>query len=224
MSGNRLAAEKEILKWIDKLCPGNGENKKLYETMFSKMSDEAFDKFISDLETGVKSLCVINPNFSKNGLDTARNLKLAKELGHEFFQRVWVPAKNGVPSYLTPNKYLIIDLPLRRQAQLLDKKISIPEDNNSVDNMTGQPTGKSKGSKISYPEVQVLAALNQEQSLTELLKYRGGDQKGFNAMNTMISRTGHVSLDAIEPYSGEVKSTHSLQVMLNGMMLKNTLT
>ncbi len=221
---NRKAFEQEVLKWINKIAPG-GENQKLYENLFASMNDSEFESFVTDLETGKKKLSVISPNFSgsKNALSVERNLDVAKQLGHDFFKRIWIPKKNNTPTYLTPIKYMVITLPVRRQAQLLDKKISIPEDNNTVDNLTGQPTGKSKGSKISYPEVQVLSAINMKHSLNELMKYRGGDARGFNAMNTIISRTGEVSQKEIEPYSGVVKSTHSLKVMLTGMHLRNTL-
>lgn len=219
---NRAKTEQFITTYIDKIAPG-GENKKLYLDMFSAMSDEQFTAFIDGLKTGKTNLCVISPNFSKNKIDIKRNLDIAKELGHNFFQRIWIPAKGSIPSYLTPIPYLVVDLPLRRQAQILEKKISIPEDNNSVDNFTGQPTGKSKGSRMSYPETQVLASLNLKHSLVEFLKYRGGDDKGFNAMNTMIARTGGVKMSAIQAYSGEVKSTVTLRTMLTCMHLRNTL-
>jgi hypothetical protein len=117
----------------------------------------------------------------------------------------------------------VVDLVLRRQAQLLVKKISIPEDNKSVDDFTGQPTGKSKGSKISYPETQILAALNLDNNLTELLKFRGGDVKGFDAMNNSISKTGGVSLASIEKLGTRVKSTETLHTLLTCMHIGNTL-
>jgi len=219
MSGNRKAAESEILTWIDRMCPGS-DNTKLYKAKFAGMDDAAFEQFINDLDSEKVQLAIVSPNFGANQLDTGRNLQLAKELGHNFFPRIQVPAKNGMPAYITPVRYLVADFPLRRQAQILDKKISIPEDNNSVDNFTGQVTGASKGSRISYPEVQVLAALGLDKSLTEFLKYRGGDERGFNAMNTMIGRTGGVSMDAIAPYAGTVRSTHTLNVFLTGMHLR----
>ena len=222
MPGFRKKTEAYILDYIQKIDP-SGENAKIYIEKFKAQSDDDFEAMIVGLENGTVNLAIISPNFSHVRLDVQRNLMLAKELGHHFFQRVNIPAKNGLPAYLTPIPYLIIDLPMRRQAQLLDKKISIPEDNNSVDDFTGQPTGKSKGAKISYPEVQVMAALGLEQSLTEFLKYRGGDEKGFNAMNTMISRTGGVSMKAIEPFAGEVKATSALRAVLTAMHLKTTL-
>ena len=42
--------------------------------------------------------------------------------------------------FLTKKKYLI-DLPLRRQIQILKKKMSIAVDNKHVDELTGQPSG-----------------------------------------------------------------------------------
>ncbi len=219
---NRKAAQDFILTYIEKIIPGE-ENKNLYLTLFENMSDREFDTFMLDLESGKINLSITAPNFGKNRLETSRNIEIAKELGHNFFQRVWVPAQNGNPSYLTPIPYLVMDLPIRRQAQVLSKKISIPEDNNSVDDFTGQPTGKSKGSKISYPETQVLAAIGLNEGLAEFLKFRGGDEKGFNAMNTMIDRTGSVSIKAIDKYSSGVKSTHTLRTFLTCLHLRNNL-
>lgn len=219
MSGNRAAAEKEILYWINEMIPGS-ENTKLYKAKFAAMDDVAFEQFIDDLAEGKQQLAIVTPNFADKQIDTGRNLEIAERLGHKFFQRIQMPAKDGMPAYITPVEYMVVDMPLRRQAQILDKKISIPEDNNSVDNFTGQVTGASKGSRMSYPEVQVLAALGLENSLTEFLKYRGGDERGFNAMNTVIGRTGGVSQDAIEPYAGTVRSTHTLKIFLTAMHLR----
>lgn len=222
MAGFRKKAEEFILEYIQKIDP-SGQNKQLYVDKFKSMNDDEFEELMKNLEEGKEHLSIVAPNFSSVKLDVERNLAIGEELGHNFFQRVRIPAKNGLPGYLTPIKYLVVDLPVRRQAQLLEKKISIPEDNNSVDDFTGQPTGKSKGSKISYPEVQVLAAMGMNECLTEFMKYRGGDEKGFNAMNTMISRTGGVSMKAIEKFSSGVKVTQTLSSFLSAMMLKNSL-
>lgn len=219
---NRKAAEAFILKYIEKLMPGS-PNTQLYKDRFAAMSDKEFDQFMKGLEDGSGQLTMIAPNLSDNKLNVQNNLNIAKELGHEFFERIWMKDGPNSPAYLTPQKYLIVDLPLKRQAQLLVKKISIPEDNKSIDDLTGQPTGKSKGSKISYPEIQVLSALGLDQSLTELLKYRGGDVKGFDAMNKFISQQGGVSMQSVEPYSGGVVSTATLKTFLTGMHLQTTI-
>lgn len=222
MSGNRAAAEHEILTLIEEMCPGS-ENTQLYRDKFASMDDVQFAQFIEDLDTGKVNLAIVSPNFAPNTLNTARNLAIAERLGHRFWQRIYMPAKDGKPAYLTPVPYLVVDLPLRRQSQLLDKKISIPDHNNSVDNFTGQVTGESKGSRMSFPEIQVLRARGLDATLTEFLKYRGGDERGFIALNAMMNRTGGASQRAIEPFSGKVRSTQTLKSFLNGMHLKSTL-
>lgn len=223
MSGkNRKAAEAVILEYIEKLLPGS-PNAQLYKDLFAEMSDKQFDVFMQGVKEGTARLALIAPNMSEHKLTIERNFAVAKELGHSFFERIWIDKGDSTPPYLSPIKYLIVDLPLRRQQQLLVKKISIPEDNRSVDDFTGQPTGKSKGSKISYPEIQILAALNLDQCLIEMLKYRGGDVKGFDAMNTMIAKTGGASLQAIEKLGTKVKSTETLATLLRCMHLDNSL-
>jgi hypothetical protein len=217
----RKEAEDFILKYIGKILPDD-TNVTMYKILFASMDDKAFEEFITDLGKGTKSLAVVSPNMAKVKLEVKRNLEIAKELGHNFFERIWIDNKNDIPPYLTPIPYMVVKLPLRRQAQLLVKKISIPEDNRSIDDFTGQPTGKSKGSKISYPEMQILSALNLEKSTTELMKYRGGDVKGFNAMNDSISKTGGVKLASLSTLGTKVKSTQTLSTLLTAMHLKNT--
>jgi hypothetical protein len=211
-----------IMDYVEQMLPGGG-NRKLYEEYFATLNDEQFDDFMKKLKTKERKLFIVAPNFQKNRLSTERNIKIGKKLGHSFFERLWIESKGDTPTYLTPIPYMVVDMPVCRQAQVRVKKISIPEDNKSVDDFTGQPTGKSKGSKISYPELGIMAAMGLDNSITELIKYRGGDMGGFNAMNQSISRTGSVSLNAISPYSTGVESTKLLKTLLICMHLKNTL-
>lgn len=220
--GNRQAATDEVVKWIDQLLPGS-PNAQLYRERLEKLSNAEFEAYMAKLRDGEEILSLIAPNLSDNKLSVERNLKVAKELGHDFFQRLWLTDPKTGTTYLTPVKYLVIDLPLRRQEQLLIKKISIPEDNRHVDELSGQPAGPSKGSKVSFPETQVLYAQGLDRSIEELLKFRGGDIKAFQAMNRQIIETGGASQDAIKRTPSRVKSTETLSVFLKSMHLDNTL-
>lgn len=222
MSGNRKAAQEVILQYIDRILPGS-PNTQLYADLFASMDDAQFDDFMLKIERGESRLAIIAPNLAEHKLDIERNLDLAVELGHNFFERIWIDEGGDVPPYLSNVPYLVVDLPLRRQAQLLVKKISIPEDNKSIDDFTGQPTGKSKGSKISYPETQVLSALQLDACQVEMLKFRGGDVKGFDSMNASISKTGSVSLNTLLALKTQVKSTLTFSTFLTSMHLDNTL-
>jgi len=220
--GNRKAATEFILKYIDKLLPGN-PNRARYEEMFTAMSDRQFDQFMQQLESGEVNLSIISPNLTKDRLDLERNLKIAKELNHEFFQRLVLTDPTTGMTYLTPIRYMVVDLPVRRQVQLLQKKVSIPENNKHVDDLSGQATGASKGSKISFPELQVLFAQNLDYTITELIKFRGGDAKGFNAMNRSIYETGGASIEHLGQAGTKVKSVTTLSTLLKAMHLDNTL-
>lgn len=223
MAGNRAAAEKELYNVLEAIMPGS-ENTKIYKDILSVMNDQEFEKFIDQLESGERPLAMIAPDFGKHGPSVENNFKVADEWGHNFFERIWMDPQNGAPPFLSNDTYLVVWLPLKRQAQFLIKKISIPEDNKSIDNLTGQPTGKSKGSKISWPETQILASLGEfDNTIEEFIKMRGGDLVSFNAMNHMIATTGGVSLRSIEGLGGKVKSVQSLSTLLTSMHISNTL-
>jgi hypothetical protein len=219
---NRAKAQAFIISYIEKVTEGT-ENGAIYKKIFATMSDKDFDTFMSDLESGKKMLTVITPNFSKNGISIERNLKIAEELGHKFFQRLWIEGKDETPTYLTPNEYLVVDLPVRRASQLLTKKISVPKHNRVIDSLTGQPTGESKGAKISYPELQVCAAMGLENSMVELMKYRGGDARGHAALNGLISKYGTASQSTLANYASGVESTQTIKTFLLAAHLKSTL-
>lgn len=222
MAKNRAAAQSFILKYIEKMTPGTS-NRSMYEKIFSVMSDKDFDQFMTDLETEAKFLVVIMPNFAKTSLDVERNLDIADELNHKFFQKIWIEGKDDSPTYLTPNEYLVVDLPTRRASQLLIKKISVPKHNRVIDSLTGQPTGESKGAKISYPELQICAAMGLDNSMVELMKYRGGDARGGAALNGMISKYGKANQATLAQYASGVESTATVKTFLTACHLKSTL-
>lgn len=215
--GKRAETEAFILKYIQKLIPGSSTNVQLYKDLFARMDDKAFDDWMGKIARKEIRLAIIAPNLSKEKVTIPNNLAIGDELGHNFFERLWIDNGNDIPPYLSPVKYLVGDITLRRQAQLLVKKISIPEDNRSVDDMTGQPSGKSEASKISYPETQVLSALKLDKNIAEMISLRGGDTQGFNAMNDSFARTGGASQKAIEHLRGGVKSTQALNTILTSM-------
>lgn len=218
---NREAATKEIIKWVEEILPGGG-NKEMYEDMLGKMTNVQFDAYMKKLESGEEVLGLVAPNLAKKRLSVDRNLKIAKKLGHNFFQRLWLTDPHSDITYLTPIPYLVVDLPLRRQAQLLTKKVSIPESSDRADVLTGQATGPSKGASLSFPELQTLHAQGLDRTIEELIKFRGGDEEAYRAMNNELQNTGTVSLDSISTNS-RVKSTETLATFLKSAHIQNNL-
>lgn len=220
--GNRKAATAEAVKWLEELLPGS-ENARVFEEQLNRLSDAQFDAYIGKLESGEATVSLTAPNLSKHKLTIENNLRVAKLLGHDFFERLWLtdPVTNVL--YLTPVKYMVVDLPLRRQQQLLVEKMSVPEDNNHIDELTGQPAGVSAAARVSFPELQVLYAQGLDASIEELIKFRGGDIKAFQAMNREIVNTGGASMASIKRVPTRVKSTETLSTILKAMHLDNTL-
>ncbi len=223
MTGNRKNAEEFILKYIGKIVTGN-ENINLYKELFSNMSDKEFHLFMEDLRDRKTTLSIIVPNGNKNiKVNVENNFKIAKELGFDFFQRLKISGSKELPDYITPNKFLIFKLPIKRASQLLSKKVSIPEDDRSIDILTGQVTGKSRASKITLPELQLLIGMGMKDSVRELVKVRGGDIGANNAANAMLYKQGQASQRDIEQFSTGVISTKSLKAYFNSMHIRNTL-
>lgn len=227
MARNRAAAERMILDVINSICPGN-PNVQFYENLFDPkhenyLNNAAFHDWMERLRRKEGALVYVDPPGSKFQLSVDHNTRvLGPKYGIEFFQQLWYQDESG-DWFLTPNTYLILPQPVRRQAQLWVEKVSIPENNNSVDDMTGQVTGASRGSKISYPELNLLKAFGLRKTIEEAMHWRGGDVKGNRVMNQSILKTGSASMDALAPYSGEVGSTVTLRNILKGMHFETTL-
>lgn len=219
----RELAEKEILYFIERILP-DGENVKIYKDLFARTSDLEFDSWMERLANGEEILAIFKPNLLGAKIDLTRNIEVAEELGFPLFQHLYLTDQDTGMVRKTPAKYLIGMVPFRRQAQTLESKMSVPDNDNVVDQLTGQATGVSKGSRMSYPEIQVNLSKGLDKMLLELVKFRAGDAKSYAAMNKSIYETGSVSLDSVMAnVPSTVKASESLSVILKAMMIQNNI-
>lgn len=219
----RELAEKEILYFIERILPG-GENVKIYQELFARTSDIEFDDWMNRLANGEEILSIFNPNFHGTAMSLTRNIEVGEELGCSLFQHLYLTDQDTGMVRKTPAKYMVGIVPFRRQAQTLESKMSVPDNDNVVDQLTGQATGVSKGSRMSYPEIQVNLSKGLDKMLLELVKFRAGDAKSYAAMNKSIYETGSVSLDSIMANTpSTVKATESLSVILKAMHISNNM-
>lgn len=223
MAGNRKAFVQSFLSDLELICPGHG-NEVFYNDYFDRLSDKEFDQLVADIKDGTYMLPLIVPNLKKAKLNVERNLKLAEKWGHPFWQKLWLvdPADTSV-QYLSNPEYLVLKVPVRRQAQTLDAGLSTPMDNNQVDEMTGQVTGASKSSAMTAPEVQILANDELYAVLEEFLKPRGGDQAAYNAIERSIIETGVGTLKQGAAVGSRPKSTETLGTRMKAAHLGNNL-
>jgi len=222
MAKNRKKAEEFILQFCKDIEP-TGYNVEQYKKIFADMSDKEFDDYMVGLRDKTKFLVLFKPMYKAKGLTTENNLKVATKYGLDFFERLQFTGNENEPDTVTSIKYLVIDLPYRRQSQTLEKKISLPDNNRIIDQSTYQPTGASKGAKVSFPELQVLIGMGLDNSINELIKFRGGDRGGFSAYNSMMLRYGSVNLRTLNNYATGVESTKTLKSYLLGMHIKQNL-
>lgn len=219
---DRKKVQQFIVGWLKKIAPGSVSSA-LYQKKFEAMDDKAFAKWMEDLDQGRSHLVIISPNFSNTGISIGNNLRYGEELGYKFFQKLRIGKQGDIPEHLTPIEYLVIDLPVRRLSQSLTKKMSVPENSKSIDALTGQVNGKSAAASLSFVEMEMLAGSGLDKTITELYKYRGGDQRGRNAMNAMISRFGKANQETLQHFAGGVTSTRTLKTFLTAMHLRSTL-
>lgn len=223
MANDRKAAEKEALYFIELFLPGS-DNVKIYKEMFERMSDKDFGEWITRLESGEEIMALYAPNLVGPQLTIEQIFKVADELEYELFQHLILTDPQTGQVYKTPNKHMVGLVPFRRQVQMLVKKASIPDSNHIIDERTGQPTGDSKGARLSAPEIQVNASKGVNKMILEWIKFRGGDGKAYDAMNRSIIETGDASMDSIMAESNTiVKSNKTLSVYLKAMHLDNNL-
>ena len=220
MSKKRAQAEKIIIDYIGKLT--DEENKQNYVRLFKGYTDKQFDKFMTDLRDKKNNLqVVVRPGETAN-ITVENNFKIAKQLGYDFFQKLTFSGDRDMKDYVTPNKYLVYKLPIRRVAQLQSKKSAIPTSNKKIDLLTGQVTGQDKGAKLTLPELLLLEPLGLQDSLVELMKVRGGDLGAMNAADNMLYKQGRASLEEVLPHSTGVVSTRTVASIFKAAHIRPT--
>lgn len=227
--GNRKKAESYILKKIGEHCKGDQFNIDRYKKLFKRLSDKEFEEYMKRLATGDIYLELVVEHEGNFAMDVEHNFKMMESMGRSFHERL-IYGESGSkadgtyrPAYKTPNTYLVVDMPYRRTAQLVSKKIAIPKNNHTVDMLTGQVTGESKAASLSMNEAQMLLAMGLYKTVEELEKVRGGDMGAARAYEESIARTGQASLESVKRFGTGTTSTQTLKNYLLAAHLKNTL-
>lgn len=217
MTPKRRSIQDYILKTLKLQEPGL-YNYKIYEEFFDNMSDEDFDSYMKTLRDNQHAkITLMVPPF-KVVLDPKDSFETAKFLGLELMERIklWDPV--GKRYCLTPEKYYILKLPIRRLKQYGLDGLSVPDSDKRLNPLTDQVVKPDKGSAISFPQAQMIAEKGLTTSLHELMTIRGGDLEAYSKMKAQIEETGEASVEVMEGTAG-VKSAQTLRSFLNAMHL-----
>lgn len=213
----RKAVEAYIHKYLKMIDP-SGTNNEMYKEIFAKLDDKGLMKLINS------RVPIYFPPNSKVELNPYDIVQLAKkEFNYDMWQYGWLTdPKTGVLSR-TEYKHMFIEVPIRRQTQMIEKKISIPKHNRTIDKLTHQPTGASKSSAFSFPQSYILFSQGYDQTLGEFLQDRGGNLKAMQVIDRNIRANGESSRNFVGREKTRTKSVVTAGIIFRGMHLGNNM-
>lgn len=223
----RAMIEKMIYDTINVMDPpadgkGDGDNTKRWKALLSNMSDKEFEKFIDHLRNKRCQLNIVMPNMKKTP-KIPNLLQAAKMVGLKTSHRLWLPDRTRPgKKFLTNEKYLVLEIPIRRAQQEWDKKLQVPSRDSHVDALTGQVIMDDKACHLSTPEIQSLSTRGLNATLAELIRVRGGDVVAYGDFNRQLQEAGEAKLGSLDPRT-RARSGVISHVLLESMMFENNL-
>lgn len=190
MAKNRKKAEEFLLKVVKDADPTLRTFNQVKEQL-AKMDDKRFDEFVQRIKARKEFIPLIMDNHTERQMDTAQALDLCEKYGIQIFQRFWYKHPIVGIKVLSNIKVPFIHMNVRRQIETLMNKMSVSDDNTTVDTLTGQPIHGA--SAITQPESLVYLEKGLDATLVEKLKYRGGDVEGGRLFDQSLIETGKVS-------------------------------
>jgi hypothetical protein len=218
----RSIVTKEIVDFYKQIDSSDTFNPAYIQKQLESLTDKQFDEYMELLANGEEYLHYFVPNLVKNNITVESNLKLARSFGLELFQRLWYTDPYTGMRTLSRGTALLLLLPVRMQAQMLEKKDSIPLDNAKVDELSGQVTGEDKGSRISFPELGSLNSEGLQATALELIKVRGGDREALQQLTQDILQTGEAKLTPLLEIGTHAQSQVVVDAFLNAMHFDTT--
>lgn len=217
----REAFEQSWLRDLKKILPGN-DNYNFYKKLFSEMSDEKF-KVLLDQARDVGYLPLFQHNLKPSRPKIDALIDLCQSWGEKVYHNLELTDFNSPDlTFTTPQKYLVMWGTVRRQIQTLENKISIPENNDSIDQLSGQVVGSSKGSSMSNTEIGILNSKDLVSTIFEYVNPRGGNNEAYDLMEQSIIEKGFVDLNDVRTESRPT-SIETLDAMLMSVQIKSNI-
>lgn len=200
-----------------------GKNQRMLKEALEALTDEQFVNLVTEIENDTAYLSIWMDNLTGTGISVENNYRVAKKYGVEFFHRIRETDESTGLVVTSNVPYFCAHFLKRRQIQTLESKISLPDDQKHIDELTDQPTGVSKGSSMSGPEFEIVSGQEGYMNLIEFTGPRGGDREALAALERSMHETGKASLSAISAYAVGAKSVYTLSTLLAGMHFDNNL-
>lgn len=216
---NRSKVEKYIIDLMN-ITDKSGFNTRYYKNLFSELDDKMFHEWYLRLKRGDTKLYFFAPNMEVSTTAHAM-LEGADFVGLTVFEKISLYDESTKRRYMTPHEHLVLKLPVRRLKQYLQGKTSIPDNDRTVNGLTGQVSNPDKGSSISTTEAQTLDSKGLHKCLTELTNYRGGNVEAYDSLRSSLIETGSASFNDLSV--GEIGSVRSANILLKAAHIDNNL-
>lgn len=193
-------------------------NTERYTKLFASMNDKDFEKFMEEIKNGSRVIDFIVPNFKMN-VKNKTVLKLVKECGMKSHERLRYYDSATKRKFITPEEYMIGEIPVRRLKQHLQDKRSMPESDTTIDLNTGQVIKPDKGASMSSVELTVIVGKGLLKTATELFNIRGGNIQAYASFKAQAEEYGEVNLSEISaetrPRSATVAKNYLLAMHID---------
>ena len=203
------------------LIDPTGDNGKRFSDLVSNMNDKEFAQYIQNLKDRKCHIDIVAPNMKKH-LQLNNVFAAAHKINCKLFQRVWFYDMTTGKEFLSTEELPVFRLSVRRQEQMLDEKLSVPDKASKIDALTGQVTGDDKAGGFSMPEIQIMYSKGFKNVLKEFVKVRGGDVNAFGEFERQLEETGDGSMDQIHIKS-RARSGAVLSAWLEALHLDNNI-
>lgn len=219
---NRM--EKLIYNTFDALDP-SGQNSERYREMFTKMTDNEFDRFFKELFSNEDEYLIWDIIDYERDATIEGIEKAAKVLNVPLFEHVIMPYASPDPNNPIATKYKVPVgyIHCKRVQQMVRKKNSTSTDLGERSAMTGQVTGHDKNSRESDVENYALVTLGADENLREYMGPRSDDLVMKREMYSAISKNGYVSINDLTDDVRNKTSLNTIDVFFLSMGIKTDL-
>ena len=217
--GNRKKFKETYIKGLTAVIVNKDildKNINLFVNYIDSKTDAELDIIIEKIKSRELILPVIIPNGS-NAVSYENNMSLIESLKMGLHKKIGI-VRDGETT-MSPIPRLIMNVPIKKPSQLLEKKRSIPDDQNTKNIMTQQVTGPSKSMSVTSPEIPLMLGNGQYLSIREAIKYRGGDQSAELVLEKMAELGMDISQEVLEKYSSGPEVNNTIKQVLFSMHL-----
>lgn len=205
-----LAGVADILKTDKKV---SDHNIGLISNLIDGMSDKELEALVEDLESKKSVIPLVVPNGST--IDYEDLLATTKKRKVNLHKKIITTDGTKRTKGRIPR--LVMEVPVKKLAQLVDKKRSIADDQHSVNHLTGQVTGASKSMSITNPELSLWAGNGMVDATREVTKYRGGDVNAKLVIEKLAESGIEITQETLERYSSGPEVNNTVKQLLLGM-------